>query len=493
MSANDSEHIWLRQTVTFTVNGQTRTLEIGIPLPRNASAQDVEALLGVADAGMSALSRRLDAQVTEALAEDASTQIPMIDTASARAIPAAPATTPVPTHEAPSANGYAPREPIDTAPAPTAEPDSALPHEKGVASQPHAPNVPSRADTATPRTSAPPPAPERTPKPQRPDAVAPRPQAPSTPPAIPAARSALIASEMGVEMTRAQFLASAGELGLNPRQAMDQLGVRSLEGLNLREALESLRRQLLGAASAAESEVEIAPEPEPVAPAAATSAAPRYFEEEDDETIPYSLDEETDDDDETIGDDFASSVSSRSANKPLPAGEDDPLDDIDLEDVPDLSPPASARQRATPATRKASTAATEPPTTATEAAPTGSGRTQAMQLIGKLRAATGGGPASDYQRNAYHNIVEDELGKPQATALVRGLWRTTLDRLSSGQLEALIRWGKEEVFAEEAAQVIATLRAEQRRAEQADAAANHTDQPAEPRAATRSRPSGGSR
>ena len=98
MSANDSEHIWLRQTVTFTVNGQTRTLEIGIPLARNASAQDVEALLGVADAGMSALSRRLDAQVTEALAEDRSTQIPLIDAERASAISAAPATTPAPTH-----------------------------------------------------------------------------------------------------------------------------------------------------------------------------------------------------------------------------------------------------------------------------------------------------------------------------------------------------------------------------------------------------------
>jgi hypothetical protein len=298
---------------------------------------------------------------------------------------------------------------------------------------------------------------------------------------------------MAVEMTRPQFLTAVGELGLNPRQAMDQLGVRSLEGLNLREALESLRRQLLGAASAAEPELEIAPEPEPVTTATATSTTPRYFEEEDDETIPYSLDEETDEEDEATGDDFASSVSSRSVIEPSPAGEDDTLDDIDLEDVPDLSPPPSARQRATPATRKAPTAATEAPTTATEAAPTSGGRTQAMQLIGKLRTATGGGPASDYQRNAYHNIVEDELGKPQATALVRGLWRTTLDRLSSGQLEALIRWGKEEVFAEEAAQVIATLRAEQRRAEQADAAPNHTDQPAEPRATTRSRPSAGSR
>ncbi len=166
-------------------------------------------------------------------------------------------------------------------------------------------------------------------------------------------------------MTRPQFLTAVGELGLNPRQAMDQLGVRSLEGLNLREALESLRRQLLGAASAAEPELEIAPEPEPVTTATATSTTPRYFEEEDDETIPYSLDEETDEEDEATGDDFASSVSSRSVIEPLPAGEDDTLDDIDLEDVPDLSPPPSARQRATPATRKAPTAATETPTTAT--------------------------------------------------------------------------------------------------------------------------------
>ena len=95
MGANDSEHIWLRQTVTFTVNGQTRTLEIGIPLPRNASAQDVEALLGVADAGMSALSRRLDAQVTEALAErcvDANTADR--HRAAPALLSAAPATTP---------------------------------------------------------------------------------------------------------------------------------------------------------------------------------------------------------------------------------------------------------------------------------------------------------------------------------------------------------------------------------------------------------------
>jgi hypothetical protein len=78
-------------------------------------------------------------------------------------------------------------------------------------------------------------------------------------------------------------------------------------------------------------------------------------------------------------------------------------------------------------------------------------------------------------------------------ALVRGLWRTTADHLTAGQLDALIRWGKEEVFAEEAEQVLAALRAEQERADQEAAVANDADTPAPPRTSSRGRPAGGSR
>lgn len=498
MGANDTEHIWLRQTVTFTVDGQTRTLEIGVPLPRNATPQDVEALLGVADAGMNALSRRLDAQVADALVGDASTHTPTIgadsiDSERLSGAPAAPisANTPIPAHEAPSTNGHAPREtrePIDTTS--VEEPENARPHEATGARQPHTPgrpNPPSEAPTATPRVSAPsatpPPAPERSATPQRPAPVASH----SQPPTAPSSGPSHTTTDTGVELTRAQFLAAAAELGLNPRQAMDQLGVRSLEGLNLREALESLRRQLLGATSSAEPEPETVSEPEIVSAASTASSTSHYFEEEDDEdTILYALDEDNDDDEEMTVDELGALGSAKAQS----GANEDALDDIDLEDVPDLSPPpASARQRTTSAARKAPSAATEAPETPASSG----GQTQAMQLIGKLRAANGGGTASDYQRNAYRNIVENELGKPQATALVRGLWRTTLDRLSAGQLEALIRWGKEEVFAEEAAQVIATLRAEQRRAEQqAETTARDADHPAEPRATSRNRPGAGS-
>jgi len=226
---------------------------------------------------------------------------------------------------------------------------------------------------------------------------------------------------------------------------------------------------MLGAETAAEPAPEREPEPAR-APAPAIDATSRYFEEEDDdETIFYSDDGE--DEDEEFDADI---LTPSSGSAPLATDDasddfmDEPDEELDLEDVPDLAPPSAApRRRATPATPARETAAAPTPPVAATPAPSGAARTQAMQLIGKLRAATGGAPASDYQLTAYHNIVENELGKPNATTLVRGLWRTTADRLSAGQLDALIRWGKEEVFAEEAALVLAALRAEQRRAEQA--------------------------
>ncbi|HZC79754.1 MAG TPA: hypothetical protein VE258_18510, partial [Ktedonobacterales bacterium] len=64
---NDGEHIWLRQSVTFTTNGQTRTVEIAIPLRPGATADEVEVLLSEADAGMERLARHLDARIASAL------------------------------------------------------------------------------------------------------------------------------------------------------------------------------------------------------------------------------------------------------------------------------------------------------------------------------------------------------------------------------------------------------------------------------------------
>lgn len=473
MDANDTGHIWLRQTVTFTVDGQTRTLEIGIPVPSDATAQDVEALLEVSDAGMDALSRRLDTRIAELLGGG----------------PHDTPALPTPAHEAASANGHEPAGPVATDPAPAPEAPVERSRDTGVT---HAP---------TPRT------PERQSRPAQPQ---PQPAAPERPvPEQPQQRSEppraklpVAAPATSAEMTRPEFLSAAAELGLNPRQAMDRLGVRSLEGLNLREALESLRRQLLGASSHAELESEPAQDfaPEPVTGASSAVAAPpttSRFEEEDDETIFYALDE----DDELIEDDFASAPAGNGAS-PVASNDaldeiDDDDDEIDLDDVPDLSPPpVPARSRTISAGRKTTSAARETSARAQDASSAGGtsgARTQALRQIGKLRSATGGGSASEYQRNAYRNIVENELGRTRAVALVRGLWRTTADHLTAGQLDALIRWGKEEVFAEEAEQVLAALRAEQERADQEAASARGPDTLAAPRTAPRGRSAGGPR
>lgn len=308
-------------------------------------------------------------------------------------------------------------------------------------------------------------------------------------------------------MTRPEFLKASAELGLNPRQAMDRLGVRSLEGLNLREALESLRRQMLGATTdddESEPETPVASTANKatptVTPAAATPA--RYFEEEDDETILYSLEEEDDlaeDDVAPAGSETAAASFAASDDTDDTYEEDEEDEDDDLDEVPDLTPPPTpTRQRSTSATRPADPAAsrsTVRETPPAEPAASNGARTKATQLIGRLRAATGGSPANDYQRTAYRNIVEEELGKAQANALVRGLWRTTTDRLSGEQLDALIRWGKEDTFGEEAVQVIALLRAQQQRAAQdahpdEESPNGATGRPASARTAARGRASG---
>src|SRR6185437_1205049 len=317
MDAKDAEHIWLRQTVTFTVDGQTRTLEIGVPVPRDATAQDVEALLDVADAGMRALSRRLGMRVAEEL-DGANADTPTMPS------------LPAPAQEAVSANGHMPEESVTTKPLPAAEKPAERPRNSG------ADRIPS------PR------APERqTPSAQPQPAVAserPIPAQPQQRSEPPRAKPPVIATTTSAEMTRPEFLAAAAELGFNPRQAMDRLGVRSLEGLNLREALESLRRQLLGASSHAEPEPASEPDsaPEPTMSASPTVAAPPVaprFEEEDDETIFYALDE----DDELIEDEFTPAPADKGTNSAVSDDAldeiDDDEDELDLDDVPDLSPP----------------------------------------------------------------------------------------------------------------------------------------------------------
>lgn len=453
---NDGGHIWLRQSVTFTTNGQTRTVEIAIPLRPGATADEVEVLLSEADAGMERLARHLDARIATALG-------------TAGAPPTAPATTP-----ALAAGPAAPQG--ESSPA-TSEPELRTPApEVSLPSAPPAARAPTPAAPAAPPAATPAAPPVRVPQAESPARAAAPPVATRERPAAPVS-----AVPPAAEISRPEFLAAIRDLGMDARQAMQRLGVRSLEGLNLREALEALRRQNLRADE---------PEPAaaaPVLPAARTSqpaVPPRYFEEEDEPEITFMVDGTPPRD----ADEFAL------AGDESPTGADDlsedELDELDLDDVPDFAPPAS-RSAPAPAARAAAkpVARRDTADSAARVSAVPSGDETGAAILARLREATGGGAASGQQRTAYGNIIVRELGEAKAAALVRGVWRVPPERIGPEQMAELLSWGKRDTFGDEVALVLAELRAERDRAQ-----AN--EEPGAPRpngVAPAPRPRGGAR
>jgi hypothetical protein len=372
----NGEHIWLRQSVTYTQEGQSRTIEIALPIHPDASAEMIARLVAQAEAGMAQLTNSLDRRI--------------------------------------AGEEIAPPRPI--------APDT--PHQEVPAD---APNQPSAVYSAEP--SAPPagetehivkdtPAAQASPR-----QPAPAPRATSSPPSAPP-------TSTSPDLTRPEFIAEIAVLGLNPKEAMDRLGVRSLAGLNLREALETLRRQSLQ------------PESSPAAQTASQSSAqPRgegrvaasdRFEEEDDEALIFM--EEGAEDGPPTPPHSAGQASSFT---------NDTLDD-DLDDVPDFSRAPSPRSRA------AEPAAAAPPLP------------RAERIIAGLRALHPGGVITADRQSAFTNVVVNQLGEPKVTALARGLWKLAPEKVGSDQLEALIHWGKSETFSEEVEDVLTALRVEQR-------------------------------
>jgi hypothetical protein len=289
--------------------------------------------------------------------------------------------------------------------------------------EPHAAATPVAAPTPA-RAPAPPPA-APAPAPQQATPASPRPAAataskPQTPPTQPQAPAAPAAT--GPDLTRPQFLAAAAELGFNAKEAMERLGIRSLEGLHLHEALESLRRMSL----------REEPEPEPTPPAAARRQATPVasFAEEDDPEMTFSLVEE--------------SAEPDAAEEP---------DEYDLADVPSLDDIDGAA-----------------PVVSEE---------RARGIIAQMRTAIAGGVTTADRKTAYANIVVAELGDGRARTLVRGLWKLTPERLGPEQYDAIIRWGKLDTFADEAEAVLTLLSAEQA---PSPAPASRAARPAKPQA-----------
>ena len=450
MDREDSagEHIWLRQSVRFMVGDQRRTLEIAIPVRLGASAEEIEGLLREAGAGMERLTRHLDAQVAALVSPGDAAPAPARPSPDARPAVApavagadvpepAPmpekAETPAPLREAPVAapTTSAPRA---AAPGAAAEgrPPAAPPPEPPVAAPARAsPSAATGAATSPARPAPPPPA--------------------GRPPAAPRAGAS---DSPGPPLTRPTFLAETRALGLTPPQVMERLGVRSLDGLNLDEALQALRRQLVRdgdpAPTSPTGAAPVAPATPPPTPPATAPDAPTqggaFFDEEDGFDVTF-----TPPDDEAEED--AVDLEGGTADHADAFGQEEEMDELDLEDVPDFATPSPA-----PVRREAAPPA--PGSRAEGNARAVRQRAHAREVLAKLRAAPTGGAPSRMQLNAYANIVVDQLDAPTAEALVLGVWGAAPQRLGTDQLNALIQWGKEDGFAEEAPAGLALVRAE---------------------------------
>ncbi len=180
-------YIWLRYTTQFTTGGRTHTIEMGIPVPIGASAEVREQLIREAEMGMEQLSRRVESRVSQMLQRS------------------------------------------------SRPPETVRAQESSTTRQAQAPQQGSAAGMpATAGTQPASPAP-----PQQP-AAAPVRQGQSV-----AANMPVTPGIQGDNMKLSQFLQVIRETWeLSPKEAMDLLHVKNLNGMNYREALRELQVRL---------------------------------------------------------------------------------------------------------------------------------------------------------------------------------------------------------------------------------------------------------
>lgn len=200
MGIDGSPYIWLRYTTQFNAGGRTHTIEMGIPVPVGASAETREQLIREAEIGMEQLTRRVESRVSQMLQRTARP----------------PETTRV-------------QEPA------IIRPGQVSPQEPGGRIMPASP-----AASGT-RSNAPAPGWE-----------GPQPLSlhEKQPAAMPARQSGPVSmaitpgmqGDANSNMKLSEFMQTIRDAwGLTPKQAMDLLQVKTLNGMNYREALRQLQ------------------------------------------------------------------------------------------------------------------------------------------------------------------------------------------------------------------------------------------------------------
>jgi hypothetical protein len=419
-------HIWLHYTTQFTVGERTHTIEMDIPVPIGASADVRERLLREAEAAMYQLTSRVESREGHGQA-------------GAQVRNPSPQQRTVPTPKALPPASSASSTPSAT---PTNKPaiSPAVPASAPAASMPASLST-RDAPIVSPSESK-----ELAVPPTRPNIGASMPSAPGS-----------VGSISG-NLSLPQFLQFIKENmgGMSARQAMDLLKVKTLSGLNLREALEQLQQivgreftsttiptmpttpaipstgQKVDDVSPARPEAKSPPatspsvasssaRPAPVTPPTAASSAPTELADPSNKN-PSGIKELT----HAVVRDMPPAYTAFDEEIDLDLDEEE-------EELVEYLPELTDQERST-----------------------------AEHVLNKLKDARGSSSASEARIKVVHNVVDSQISEEQLQELIEGVWGvTTLKKLKNDQVEALISWAKEDDFVSELEMVLMLLQEDQ--------------------------------
>jgi hypothetical protein len=410
---------------------------MGIPVPLGASAETRERLLREAEIGMSQLVQHVEERVFRAL-EGVQSGDTTADQWATIPLPQISPSSPAPNVISPGSSSLA-ASTSSTAQATPSVPDqppsiqtrpvnksASLPAPQTMTQTPNVPRTPSR--TAPPAAQV----------------VDVPPTRDSVGASMP---SSLGPTNTGGNLTIPEFISYVGKnLHLSPKQAMELLHVKTLTGINLREALEKLKQIVAQntqpGASVPQQQASIvrearsatlapvSPDKPSSPPSQATTSVHQKANIDDLPTRPPGEALEDSEQERALN-----VVEMRVPSPAQPArgfDEEEELEDLDEADSPSIVPEISPEQLS-----------------------------RARDKIGALRQWQGAAVAGSNRLQALRNAADDEVTTAQLQEMVAGIWHIqSLQKLKKDQVEALISWAKEDDFLHEVKAVLVVLEEE---------------------------------
>lgn len=502
-------HIWLRYATQFSVGERTYTIDMGIPVPVGADEETRERLLREADEGMDQLAQHVEQRAAQVQAASGAgkSALPAQKSAPAASTPKFTAASATPT---PSLSpGKAPAQ--GTASVPPASPVPSASSTPSPAQNVPVPAAPtresSRLSTSSQAAQSRPPT-----QPTKPEPAVSTGSASSTqkkPVAVPPTRQNIGASMPPTPglpsgtLQLPQFLQYIQEMGLNARQAMDMLKVKSLSGLNLRDALERLQDMVMNEGATGSTGSTASTSASRPAPSQTQTQSQPQGQTRTTGPKPVESNPPT-----STGSSVPGAASSHQPARPTPTASSTPsasqsrggaasnAASAGKQAAPYLRPvpPAPAPQPVSPPSQAAGTKSSaasqsKPPTVREERPPypvfdeedeeledfdfdeedededagmgagiglSAANRGSAEDIVSGLREVAGSSVVSTLRLKALHNVIDGQVTPEQLQALIRGVWGVASDKkLKSEQAEALISWGKQDEFVTEAEMVLA--------------------------------------